>query len=618
MCANGSRTAVSDAGEVKVRISLWMVICIMAACAMLAGCGSGGGSSANSVSVFADNFDGNSIDAAKWTTTGNTVGLAGGIMKIETTITDAGGSLQSKWIAIDPGKVITITRKVKVHYSPYFNGTRNQTEFDGSFRIQLDQAPTFDFGVYYGNNDYTNTSLGLGANYGFYLVRNGARPDTTSTLSNVSQPIIPVWDTWFNEKLVYTPTTGTLDYFINDVNRATYSVGKLPVLSSYRIRLTADASGWYTGHYHHMDDVVVTQSDSAAVHNPAPITNGGRWKQDGLMISLTKDSTGVYAGVIRNSDAYLTKFDVLGYKQKIGQSYDFPLHTSSLTDFPVKVAVSSGYIFALCSRVDPNLQLGGGRDYTEGEIWFEKVNATTGAKTERRIIPRGSVRGFDIGENGTLYMVYYEIDNGSMISCIASLDQDGNIIKKIPFYPPYDYFVLRAGNDGIYLGGLVYDVNNISRMYIVKYANDLSAPIWDLQITPFSRSAYSDFLYLDSFVLFPKENSLYVSGQLDGGSQTDFRGALLRIDMTTGNAVWAYDGTSLRYISLVTDGNDVYGINADRNATVKVNRQTGGSDGFFPTSEYGSLSEIFEGTLFLTDRSEDLYLYSVASGTRIF
>lgn len=621
MGANGLRNAVSKAGETKIWRFLWVVIGIVSMSTMLAGCGSEGDPSAgteNSVTVFADNFDGNSIDPAKWTAGGNTVSATSGVMKVETTVTDAGGSLQSQWITIDPGKTITITRKVNVHPGPYFNGTRNQIEFDGSFRIQLDQAPAFDFGVYYGNNDYTNASLGLTGNYGFYLTRNGAHPDSISTLSNVSQPIIPVWDTWFDEKLVYTPTTGRFDYFINDVNQASYLVGNLPILSSYRIRLMADAWGWYTGHYHYMDDVVVTQSDPAAVHNPAPIANGGRWQQDGSMISLTKDSTGVYAGVIRNSDAYLNKFDVLGYKQKIGSSYDYPLLTSPLTDFPVKIAGSTGYIFALCSRVDPNYQVGAGRDYLEGEILLEKINAVTGAKTERSIIPRGSVRGFDIDENGTLYMVYYEIANGYLASYIASLDQNGNIINKTGFSPPNDYFVLRAGNDGIYLGGIIYDVNSISRMNIVKYAKDLSATIWDLQITPFSRSSYSDFLYFDSFVLFPKDNSLYVSGQLDGGSQTDFRGALLRIDMTTGNAVWAYDGTSQRYISLVSDGNDVYGVNAESKATIKINRQTGGADGVLPMDKFGSLSEIFDGTLFLADGFESLYLYSVVSGTRIF
>lgn len=95
--------------------------------------------------------------------------------------------------------------------------------------------------------------------YGFFMTRNNARPDVIADGADVNSAFTPLWDTWFNEKVTYDPTTGVMEYFINDVSQGTYNVGGLPQTNSPTMTLTFTAWGWYTGHEHLMQNLVVTQ-----------------------------------------------------------------------------------------------------------------------------------------------------------------------------------------------------------------------------------------------------------------------------------------------------------------------------------------------------------------------
>jgi uncharacterized protein YvpB len=228
---------------------------------------------------FSDDFNDNSLDPLKWTYGGNAVAEMGGEMHVSTTMTDAGGWLQSAWIDINPLNPLVITRKNKLHYANSY--------FDASFVIKIDgtTSTNHDFGVAYGNNIYN--SGGSCANYGFYLVGIDANPHPCATLARVSSPMTPVWDTWFNEKIVYTPTSGLLEYYINDIKQGEFNVGVLPSLPSYRIRMYINAWGWWTGHYQYFDDIVVTQkspTDSTILASGLP----------NVVEDIAVDSTNVY------------------------------------------------------------------------------------------------------------------------------------------------------------------------------------------------------------------------------------------------------------------------------------------------------------------------------------
>ncbi len=205
--------------------------------------------------LFSDDFGDNLIDTTKWTDiSGYTVSESNGIMMIDQAVIDNGGNLSSKWIDIDPNNILTITRKVKLHYgNDYFNG---------KLKIVLDQAPDFTFGMDYGNMSWSGCveyCPQYCSTLGFFIVRNSANSHQCSTLSDVSERIEPVWDQWFDEKIVYNPSTGIFEYFINSIKRLEYDVGLLPALSQYRIRFDVDSWGWYTGHYHYIDDIVIQQ-----------------------------------------------------------------------------------------------------------------------------------------------------------------------------------------------------------------------------------------------------------------------------------------------------------------------------------------------------------------------
>ena len=201
--------------------------------------------------VFSDDFSGNSIDSAKWTTSGNTVIQDDGVMKVLTEVTDKGGNLTSKPFLVNPTGKITITHQVYLHYANAY--------FIGKTFITIGDLPTF--AIQYANMSYSDANLSLIPRQGFFVSRNNARIDVSSAQADVSAAITPVWDTWFDEKITYDPTTGILELFINDVSQGTYNVGIMSSKSP-TMTLAFSAWGWWTGHQYLMKNLKVTQIES--------------------------------------------------------------------------------------------------------------------------------------------------------------------------------------------------------------------------------------------------------------------------------------------------------------------------------------------------------------------
>ena len=78
--------------------------------------------------IFEDDFDDGIIDESKWYLScgekncvdgqpGKTVEESGGILRVAADATDNRGVIISHPITIDPSKLITIERRIKVHYS---------------------------------------------------------------------------------------------------------------------------------------------------------------------------------------------------------------------------------------------------------------------------------------------------------------------------------------------------------------------------------------------------------------------------------------------------------------------------------------------------------------------
>ena len=200
--------------------------------------------------LFEDDFDDNQIDSDNWTFSGNDVLEQEAIMKIETNVTDAGGFLYSKWIEIDPSSELIIERKVKVHYGNSF--------FVGDFRIIPQNNVSKKFEVEYGNMSYDSGTYC--SSYGFYLSRNQANSNRNCTNSeDIYGPIDATWDQWFDETIVYNPQTGMLSYYLDGDLKGEFFVGTVDDFGTNRFQLQASAWGWYTGHYHYMDDIVVKQ-----------------------------------------------------------------------------------------------------------------------------------------------------------------------------------------------------------------------------------------------------------------------------------------------------------------------------------------------------------------------
>ena len=238
--------------------------------------------------IFADDFNDNVIDSAKWIPRGYTVAEQESMMKVMTTVTDNGGALESAHIPVNNKEPLTITRKVKVHYGNEYFGA------DGMAIIPIG-ALTKIFRITYGNMAYAGTIYGnpnpFCAYYGFFVNRNNSIMGYCYMRVDASPVINPIWDTWFDEKIVYYPATGQLEYFMNGEKKMDYNVGILPETVSH-IKLGFTASGWWRDHYQYFDNISVEQAPYLGQNDPPVLTPiGNKTVQEGELLSFTVSAT---------------------------------------------------------------------------------------------------------------------------------------------------------------------------------------------------------------------------------------------------------------------------------------------------------------------------------------
>lgn len=206
--------------------------------------------------LFSDDFNDNAIDTAKWSKKGTGVTESEGVLKVDQAVTDQVTAALSRTIVINPYAKITVQRKAKVHSAyNYFDGLfalyfGDTADFAAGFPTVNSQAAVI---VSHANYDYSGG--GEQVAHGFYLGRSAAHfPDPTVT----SPAITPIWDTWFDEKVVYDPITGAAELWLDGILKATVNVGALPATARY-MNVFIQAWGWYTGHYNYSDDMTVSQ-----------------------------------------------------------------------------------------------------------------------------------------------------------------------------------------------------------------------------------------------------------------------------------------------------------------------------------------------------------------------
>lgn len=224
--------------------------------------------------LFSDDFSDKELNADKWKTVGNSVRVENGNAIISIDETDKGGRLFSSYFTYDPNKPIVVSSRLKI--SPSKN--INQYNFHGQFYLiprvfskdieeVIEKFGTSDdmkldhtaFGITYMNSEYSSGEVV--SVEGFFLIRPEGRPNTTFSYkrNDVSQRIEPVWNKWFDQKIIYDPVTGQIEYFIDSEIRAEFNCGKIPPLNDYQMQLYMTPWGWYTNHSMEIDHITVTQ-----------------------------------------------------------------------------------------------------------------------------------------------------------------------------------------------------------------------------------------------------------------------------------------------------------------------------------------------------------------------
>jgi DNA-binding winged helix-turn-helix (wHTH) protein len=218
-----------------------------------------------------DDFSEAEINRNIWTTSGNSVKVNNGIAQIVCLETDNCGRLVSNFINIDISKPLIVESRIKVYAS---RNLKDKTYFLGFFGIlpknpNISDRDTRDkaiFGVYYSNYDYEskypNGEIDEFPAEGWFLYRNGGSPQKKVDYRDgkVSKRIEPLWDTWFEQKIIYNPIDSKMSYFINGDLRDVFEVGNLyKDVEENKIRVEIAPRGWWLYHSIELDNITVRQ-----------------------------------------------------------------------------------------------------------------------------------------------------------------------------------------------------------------------------------------------------------------------------------------------------------------------------------------------------------------------
>lgn len=202
--------------------------------------------------LFADRFEDGTLDRSRWSASGAYVFERDGLLRVETSQTDAGGRVETGWITFDPRRPLRVRRLARLHYANAQMASTMRLVFDGDEGRTLGLAHSHY--LYDGCCGHTVTDgISLFWNNGHPLVRADKGIRTTA------RPFVGSWDRWIEEELVYTPRTGSLEYWLDGARTLVAASRPMPPRSSARVKLQMDAWGWFTGHTLHLDDISVSQ-----------------------------------------------------------------------------------------------------------------------------------------------------------------------------------------------------------------------------------------------------------------------------------------------------------------------------------------------------------------------
>ncbi|MDI9570676.1 MAG: hypothetical protein QM278_08135 [Pseudomonadota bacterium] len=200
--------------------------------------------------LFDDDFNDNSLDPAKWTPGGGPalqVTESDGMLKVART-TDAAGYARSRFVIINPYAPIVLQSKITA-------GHGGKDFFRGAFGLRFWETPDVAGGtivksayvshMYY--KDRGDSDFYLDSGMASYM---NAPPSVKTTA---------IWDVPFLERIVYNPTTGVAELWIDGIQKATANIGPLPPTAKYMDVMMESFSWGVAGPYYYFDDLSVSQ-----------------------------------------------------------------------------------------------------------------------------------------------------------------------------------------------------------------------------------------------------------------------------------------------------------------------------------------------------------------------
>lgn len=178
------------------------------------------------------------------------VAVKNGILNLEVLDTDRGPFMLSKPIELLKGDVLTVKRRVKIHYT--------NDNFTGGFAIL--ETEDLNLKPFVPNQSDWSDSLGNGVvlvehvhNFDEESERPGRdvfRVLTPTWEKNRNYLVVePIFDDWFEETIRYNTNNNTITYSINDDE---YTV-RGSKLNFENIRVFMHSYGFYTGHSNKID-----------------------------------------------------------------------------------------------------------------------------------------------------------------------------------------------------------------------------------------------------------------------------------------------------------------------------------------------------------------------------
>ena len=91
--------------------------------------------------------------------------------------------------------------------------------------------------------------------YGTFYARGNSSPHSRESRNMTVEGPPVIWDKWFEEHITYERSTGKIQYLRNGTPEIINIAPVLPAGTSIWIEITA--WGWWTGHSHFVDDLVI-------------------------------------------------------------------------------------------------------------------------------------------------------------------------------------------------------------------------------------------------------------------------------------------------------------------------------------------------------------------------